>query len=198
VAHQAHGLVAIRIPGHDAFNELSERVIRRFPAIERGVVYANFQAELLDHLAKTYLGSDSASIGAAEVSSLCASKTAPRTSGRVRAQSASSDQSQGQDAPSSFHDHSEQREYFQLGRERVLENTRPGGSVPNRKSTEVSGENWAGGEARGQTGRSAGPEVAGKPRHHWPKCPARANGGAIFAWALAEGVSASSVAKSIA
>jgi hypothetical protein len=82
-----------------------------------------------------------------------------------------------------------QREYFELSHERVLENRRLRGCVPKPQSTEVSGEKWANGEARGQTGHSAGPEVAEKPRHQsGPNDLGRANGGAMFAWALAEGV----------
>jgi hypothetical protein len=71
VGHHAQGLVAIQLPGHDAFNELSEWVICKFPTMERGVVYANFQVELLDYLANTYLGHDPASIGLADVTALC-------------------------------------------------------------------------------------------------------------------------------
>jgi hypothetical protein len=71
VSPQPQGLVAIRMPGHDAFNELSDRMIGKFPAMERGVDYANFQAELLGYLANTYIARDPASLGPADVSALC-------------------------------------------------------------------------------------------------------------------------------
>jgi hypothetical protein len=68
VSRQADGLVAILRPGHEAFTELSESIIGQFPAMERGTIYANFQTELFDFLATTYIGRDLGSIDAAEAS----------------------------------------------------------------------------------------------------------------------------------
>jgi hypothetical protein len=70
VSRQADGLIAILRPGHEAFTELSESIIGQFPAMERGTIFANFETELFDFLATSYVGRDPASIGAAEVSAL--------------------------------------------------------------------------------------------------------------------------------
>jgi hypothetical protein len=70
VSRQADGLVAILRPGHEAFTELSESIIGQFPAMERGTIYANFQTELFDFLATTYIGRDPGSIDAAEALAL--------------------------------------------------------------------------------------------------------------------------------
>lgn len=56
MSRQADGLVAILRPGHEAFTELSESIIGQFPAMERGTIYTNFQTELFDFLATTYVG----------------------------------------------------------------------------------------------------------------------------------------------
>ena len=70
VRPQADRLVGILRPGHAAFSELSECVVGRFPTMERGTNFADFQTELFDFLATTYVGREPASIGAAEVSAL--------------------------------------------------------------------------------------------------------------------------------
>ena len=70
MGRQPEGLIAILRPGHEAFTDLSERIIGQFPAMERGTIFANFQTALFGFLATTYLGRDLASIGVAEVSAL--------------------------------------------------------------------------------------------------------------------------------
>jgi hypothetical protein len=63
-------LVGIRLPGHEAFTELSEFIISQFPAMERGTIFANFETELLHFLAAAYVGAKPASISAADASTL--------------------------------------------------------------------------------------------------------------------------------
>jgi hypothetical protein len=70
VRRQADGLVGIQRPAHKAFTDLSEAIIGQFPAMERGTIFGNFETELFDFLATTYVGRDPASISAAEVSAL--------------------------------------------------------------------------------------------------------------------------------
>jgi hypothetical protein len=70
VRRQAHGFIGILRPGHEAFIKLSESILGRFPAMERGAVFTNFETELFDFLAATYLDRDPASISGAEVSAL--------------------------------------------------------------------------------------------------------------------------------
>ncbi|MFZ3226371.1 MAG: hypothetical protein WA230_12800, partial [Xanthobacteraceae bacterium] len=62
VERRADGLVVIERAGHEAFAELAERLVTRFPEMERGLVFANFQTELFGFLADTYLGCDPLSI----------------------------------------------------------------------------------------------------------------------------------------
>jgi hypothetical protein len=62
-------LVGIRLPGHEAFTELSEFIISQFPAMERGTIFANFETELL-HFLTAYVGADPSSISAADASAL--------------------------------------------------------------------------------------------------------------------------------
>ena len=70
VSRQAEALVALLRAGNEAFTELSESIIDQFPAMERGTIFANLEAELFDFLATNHLGRDPASIGPAEVSAL--------------------------------------------------------------------------------------------------------------------------------
>jgi hypothetical protein len=67
---QSDGLVAILRPGHDAFTEISECIIRQLPAIERGTIFTNLQTEVFGFLAANYIGRDPASIGAPDASAL--------------------------------------------------------------------------------------------------------------------------------
>jgi hypothetical protein len=70
VRRQAHGLVAILQPGHKAFTDLAESIVDQYPAMERGTIFDDFQTELFDVLANTYIGRHAASITAADVSAL--------------------------------------------------------------------------------------------------------------------------------
>jgi hypothetical protein len=70
VRRRGDSLVAVLKPGHTAFTELSESIVAQAPDIERGAIFANFQTELLEFLASSYLGRDAASIGDADVLTL--------------------------------------------------------------------------------------------------------------------------------
>lgn len=70
VNRQEGGLVAIRRPGHEAFAELSESIIGRFPGMERGTVFSNFQVELFSILAADFPERDPKSVGALDVIAL--------------------------------------------------------------------------------------------------------------------------------
>src|SRR4029077_2166150 len=63
VSRKADALVALLRPGTEAFAQLSESITDQFPAIERGIVFADLEAELFDFLATNQLGRDLASIG---------------------------------------------------------------------------------------------------------------------------------------
>lgn len=71
VERRADGLVVIERAGHEAFAELAERLVTRFPEMERGLVFANFQTELFGFLADTYLGCDPLSIDVLDESAIC-------------------------------------------------------------------------------------------------------------------------------
>jgi hypothetical protein len=70
VRRRADGVIAILRPGHEAFTEFSESIIRQFPAMERGTIFANFESELFEFLATTFIGRDPPPIGMAEVSAV--------------------------------------------------------------------------------------------------------------------------------
>ena len=81
---KAGGIICIRIPGHHAFTELTDCLLDRLPAIERGAMYADIQAELLN-LIEDYVGREPSAIGNKEVEALVAhfekwfaEKTSPR------------------------------------------------------------------------------------------------------------------------
>lgn len=55
------GITAIRMPGHNAFNELTDCLLDRFPAMQRGILYSDIQTELFDFI-EDYVGRDPATI----------------------------------------------------------------------------------------------------------------------------------------
>ena len=84
VRESANGITAIRIPGHQAFTELTDCLLDRLPAIERGIFYADIQTELFN-LIEDYVGRDPASVGSENAEALVAhfekwfvDKTSPR------------------------------------------------------------------------------------------------------------------------
>ena len=62
VREKAGGIIAIRIPGHHAFTELTDCLLDRLPAMERGAIYANIQTELFNFI-KDYVGREPSTIG---------------------------------------------------------------------------------------------------------------------------------------
>lgn len=68
--HRPGKRIVIQPPGREAFAQLSEAIISRVPAMERGAVFATVQAELFDVLENQYLERDPAMIGPADVSAL--------------------------------------------------------------------------------------------------------------------------------
>jgi hypothetical protein len=59
----------IRPAGHNAFNQLSERIIARSPAMERGTNFEKFQTELFGQL-EAFVGGEAEAIGHAEARGL--------------------------------------------------------------------------------------------------------------------------------
>ena len=68
---KAGGIICIRIPGHHAFTELTDCLLDRLPVMERGAIYADIQAELLN-LIEDYVGREPSAIGNKEVEALVA------------------------------------------------------------------------------------------------------------------------------
>ena len=62
-------LIVVRLSACDAFADMSECLVRRSPAMERGTIFANVRTELLKVLTD-YAGRDPASIGADDVAAL--------------------------------------------------------------------------------------------------------------------------------
>ena len=72
VREVAGGIIAIRMPGHHAFTELTDCVLDRFPIIERGAMYADIQTELF-RLIGDYIGQDKSTLGMEDASALLVS-----------------------------------------------------------------------------------------------------------------------------
>jgi hypothetical protein len=64
-------LIVVRLSASDAFADLSECLVGRSPAMERGTIFANVRTELLKVLAD-YAGCDPSSIGADDVAAVYA------------------------------------------------------------------------------------------------------------------------------
>lgn len=71
VREKAGGIVAIRIPGHQAFNELTDCLLQRLPGMERGTTYADVQTELFNFI-EAYVGRESSTVGNEDAESLFA------------------------------------------------------------------------------------------------------------------------------
>jgi hypothetical protein len=56
------GLMAIRMPGHHALTEVTDCLLNRIPAMERGAFYADIRAELFDSV-ESYLNREPRTIG---------------------------------------------------------------------------------------------------------------------------------------
>ena len=57
VREKAGGIISIRMPGHHAFTELTDCLLDRLPAIQRGTAYADIQTELFNFI-EGYVGRD--------------------------------------------------------------------------------------------------------------------------------------------
>jgi hypothetical protein len=62
VREKAGGIIAIRVPGHHAFTELTNCLLDRLPAMERGTIYADVQTELFNFI-EDYVGREPSSVG---------------------------------------------------------------------------------------------------------------------------------------
>jgi hypothetical protein len=84
VRQKAGEIICIRIPGNQALTELTDCLLDRFPALERGAAYADVETELFNFI-EAYLGRDPLTVGSDDVELLVthfqiwlAGKAAPR------------------------------------------------------------------------------------------------------------------------
>jgi hypothetical protein len=84
VRESAGGITAIRMPGHRAFTELTDCLLDRLPAMERGAIYADIQTELFNFI-EDYIGQEPSTVGSKDAETLVAhfekwfsDKTSPR------------------------------------------------------------------------------------------------------------------------
>lgn len=82
---KAGGIIAIRIPGHHAFSELSDCLLDRLPIMERGAIHADIQTELFNFI-EDYVGREPSTVGSKDAEALVAhfgkwfaDKTLPRS-----------------------------------------------------------------------------------------------------------------------
>lgn len=66
---KANGLIVIRAPGHLAFTELVDCLLDRLPAMERGTIYSDIQAELFNFV-EDYIGREPSAIGSKDIQAL--------------------------------------------------------------------------------------------------------------------------------
>ncbi len=71
VRQKADGIICIRMPGHLAFTELTDCVLDRLPAVERGAVYADIQTELFNFV-EDYIGREPSIVGSKDAEALVA------------------------------------------------------------------------------------------------------------------------------
>jgi hypothetical protein len=69
VREKADGIIAIRMPGHYAFTELTDCLLDRFPAMERGAIYADIQDELFNFI-EDYVGREPSGVGSQDAEAL--------------------------------------------------------------------------------------------------------------------------------
>jgi hypothetical protein len=69
VREKADGIIAIRMPGHYAFTELTDCLLDRFPAMERGAIYADIQDELFNFI-EDYVGREPSAVGSQDAEAL--------------------------------------------------------------------------------------------------------------------------------
>jgi hypothetical protein len=71
VRETADGIIAIRIPGHHAFSELTDCLLDRLPAMERGAIYADIQTELFNFI-EDYIDREPSTVGSKDAEGLVA------------------------------------------------------------------------------------------------------------------------------
>ncbi len=84
VREKMDGIIAIRMPGHLAFTELTDCLLDRLPLMKRGAIYADIQTELFNFI-EEYVGREPSSVGVKDAEALVANfgkwfadKTRPR------------------------------------------------------------------------------------------------------------------------
>src|SRR5271165_3308663 len=71
VRQKADGIICIRTPGHLAFTELTDCVLDRLPAVERGAIYADIETELFNFV-EDYIGREPSTVGSKDAEALVA------------------------------------------------------------------------------------------------------------------------------
>jgi hypothetical protein len=71
VRESVGGITAIRMPGHRAFTELTDCLLDRLSAMERGTIYADIQTELFNFI-EDYIGREPSTVGSEDAETLVA------------------------------------------------------------------------------------------------------------------------------
>lgn len=71
VRQKAGGIIAIRVPGHHAFTELTDCLLDRLPGMERGAIYVDIQTELFSFI-EDYVGRDPSTVGSKDAEAVVA------------------------------------------------------------------------------------------------------------------------------
>jgi hypothetical protein len=71
VREEADGIIAIRMPGHRAFTDLTDCLLDRLPAMERGAIYVDIQTELFNFI-EHYVDREPPTVGTKDAESLVA------------------------------------------------------------------------------------------------------------------------------
>src|SRR5579875_1796752 len=71
VRKKADSVISISIPGYQALTELADRLLDRFPCMERGAAYANITNELINFIGN-FIGREPTTIDAKEAEALIA------------------------------------------------------------------------------------------------------------------------------
>ena len=69
VREKADGIIAIRMPGHQAFTDLTDCLLDRLPAMERGAIYADIKTELFNFI-EDYVGREPLTVGSRDAEAL--------------------------------------------------------------------------------------------------------------------------------
>jgi hypothetical protein len=69
VREKTGGILSIRMPGHHAFTELTDCLLDRLPAMERGVIYADVQTELFNFI-EDFVDREPSTVGSRDAEAL--------------------------------------------------------------------------------------------------------------------------------